>query len=156
MNGIRGTEGSPRMTAGTGIRHAKTARPECAMDDAFVARAVERDCGVCIAAALREVMLGAPQIADAFFTGRRDEIDGAPWTKTPAVDLPSQREHYRQTAAVVVDPWTDEAIALTSNREIGVAGENRVEVRANDNWLEIGASLTPSDDIPGFVRMNLR
>ena len=103
------------------------------MDDALVAGAVERDHGVRVRAASREVVLGAAQIADAFLAGRRDELDGALSAHASAVDLGGEREHDRQPAAVVVDAGADEPLAVAANREIGLARKDGVEVRADDD-----------------------
>ena len=125
VHGIRRAERSPRMAAGSVKRHTKAPRSERAVDDPFVAGAVERDHGVRIRAASREVVFGASQIADAFLAGRRDELDGALSADASTVDLGGEREHDRQAAAIVVDARADEPLAVAANREIGRRGETR-------------------------------
>ena len=50
-----------------------------------------------------------------------------------AVDLAGEREHHGEAAAVVVDARADEPLALAADREVGLAREHRVEVRADDD-----------------------
>src|SRR5690242_9482336 len=124
------------------------------MNDSFVAGAVERNRRVCVASALGEVVFGAFQVTDAFFTRRRDELDRASRTYARAVDLRCQREHDGDAATVVVDSRANEAVAVTANGEIGLAREDGVEMRADDDWLEIDRTRTTTDDVARVVGVN--
>src|SRR5262245_23674161 len=120
------------------------------MDDALVARAVERNRGVRVSASLREILFRSAQITDAFFARRCDELDRSVGTKTGTVDFARERQHHRETTTVVVDARTDEPFSLTSNRQIGVARENSIEMRADHDGFEIARSVTSSDDVAGI------
>src|SRR5262245_47997167 len=137
MHRVGHAERGPRMATRSRIRNAKTPRAECAVDDAFVARAVERDRGMRAAAAIAEVVFGATQIADAFFARCRDKFDRTPRTQTRAVDLPGERKHDGQPPSIVVDARAHEPITLAADRQIGLARKDSIEMRTDDDGLEL-------------------
>src|SRR4051812_38956013 len=128
------------MSAGARVRHAESSRAKRAVDDALVARAVERHHCVRAAAATCEVVLRAAQIADPLFAGRRDKLDGMNGSDACAVDLAGECEHDGQAATVVVDARPDETSTVAADREIGLARKYRVEVGTDGNGRQVGDS----------------
>src|SRR4029077_7758756 len=111
--------------------------------------------GVRVAAARGEVVLGAAQVADAFFTRCGDELDRSPCFYSGAVDLRGQGEHDGQTSAVVVDPRSDETFAVAFDREVGAARKDGVEVRTDHDRRQVRCASAPTDDVPGGIGVHL-
>jgi hypothetical protein len=124
------------------------------MDDAFIAGAVERDYGACVASPSAEIVLRAPKVAQPFLTRRGDKLDRMACAQTNAVDLGGQGEHDSEAAAVVVDSRTDEPLAIATYGEVGAARENRVEMGTDDDGRQVLGAGTAADDIARVVGVN--
>ena len=75
MHCVRHPERRPTVAARAAERDPETARAQCAVHDAFIAGAVERDGGTGVDRRVVEEVLGTAQVTRAFFPDCRDEID---------------------------------------------------------------------------------
>lgn len=125
------------------------------MDDAFVARAVQRDHGVCLPAAVGEVVFRAAQIAQPFFARRGHEFDRMQRLQPRAVDLGGQRQHHGEPSAVIVDPRADETCTIAPNGEIRLAWKDRVEMRTDDHGRQSLCAVATANDVACLVGVDL-
>jgi hypothetical protein len=125
------------------------------MDDALVAGAVERNNGRSIQGVIAKEVSRSAEVAVAFLAGRPDELDRSAGAQVHAVNLLGDREHGGEAAPVVADAGSDDSRTVVAHTERGVARENGVEVRADDNRRVIGKSIAASNDIPDAVRPNI-
>ena len=114
------------MTARSGVGNAKTTRAECAVNDAFVAGAVERDHRVRVAPASREVVLRAAEIADAFFARRRHELDRMLRGEARAVDLAASASITARPRPLSLMPGPDEPLAVAADGKVRISRGNTV------------------------------
>ena len=126
------------------------------MDDSFVAGAVDRDRGVRVASATGEVVFRAAEIANPFLAGGRDEFDGMLRAQSHAIDLAGECEHDGETTAIVVDARADESVALTADRQIGVARKDGVEVRADHDRRQLARAVATPDHVACVIGVYVR
>src|SRR4051812_48176062 len=124
------------MAAGAVERNPESPGAEGAMHDALIAGSVDDDGEGHAASAIGEVVLCAAQVTRSFFARRGDELDRASWSFTVVAELVCESEHDGETATIVRDSRTVESRAVLSYREVGVAWEDRVEMRANRHWRQ--------------------
>src|SRR5689334_8539819 len=155
MHRIRRSEGSPTVSSAPDEADAKAPAAERARHDTFVTGAVDCDRRGGAATAVVEVALRATQIPQPFLAGCGDELNWPTGRQPNAIDLLGDREHHRESAAVVVDAWTNESVAVTPNAQRCSPRKHRIEMRADHDGCQWASSRSATDDIARFVDLNV-
>jgi hypothetical protein len=125
------------------VRHPKAPRAQRTRHNALVARAIQGDDSSSVVAAIAEVHPRTAQIAGAFLACGGHEINRPARDQPMTIDLFGQREHHRQTAAVVVDPRPHPSGAIAVHSKLGPSRKHCVQMRTDDDRLLGLVSVCP-------------
>src|SRR6185437_5655168 len=102
-----------------------------------------------------EEVLGAAEVAGAFFADGGNEVHRCVRAHACSVNDLGQGEHGGESAAVVADPGANETGAGAPYANGGAGRKDRVEVGADDDGRDVGCAVATADHIVGRVDANV-
>src|SRR5262249_46526976 len=102
-----------------------------------------------------EERLHAAEVAKAFLSNIRDECDCAGRPDSGLVQPATDRDEHLQAAAVVADSWTLQHLTASRDLDVGLFGENCVEVCSNHQMRVGSAARSIADDVAGAINADI-
>src|SRR5258708_15303976 len=157
MSGIRPAEIAPTVPTRSRDGDQVTSASDLSIRDYVLAGAVDGDERVelIFIFPLREKILYATQIADAFFTDVADEKKRVIGFDAADVERLDQSEKHGQAAAVILNAGAVEASASAFNGEIGTGRKHRINV-GRDHDRARGSPATPTEHVADRIGLNVR